>query len=142
MPAGTRSCSTNQAALDHALPIVDTRHEMHAGHAAEGYARVHNRLGVALLTAGGGFPNAVTSMAHAHMDRTPVLHIAASGPLADDRTDTLQAGLDQVAIATPVTKWAHRVTRADLLPRVIARAIRTASPAPAVPYWSTSPGTC
>jgi acetolactate synthase-1/2/3 large subunit len=40
-------------------------------------------------------------MANAHLDRTPVLYLAASGPLADDQTNTLQAGLDQVAIATP-----------------------------------------
>ncbi|GAA2484683.1 thiamine pyrophosphate-binding protein [Streptomyces longisporus] len=122
-----------QAALDHRLPIVDTRHEMNAGHAAEGYARVRNALGVALLTAGGGFTNAVTSMANAHLDRTPVLYLAASGPLADDQTNTLQAGLDQVAIATPVTKWAHRVTRASLIPRILARAIRTALSAPRGP---------
>jgi acetolactate synthase-1/2/3 large subunit len=125
--------SIYQAALDHTIPIVDTRHEMNAGHAAEGYARVHNALGVALLTAGGGFTNAVTSMANAYLDRTPVLYIAASGRLADDQANTLQAGLDQVAIATPITKWAHQVTRASLLPRILARAIRTALSAPRGP---------
>ncbi|WP_330351194.1 thiamine pyrophosphate-binding protein [Streptomyces sp. NBC_00582] len=130
---GAHIDSVYQAALDHRLPIVDTRHEMNAGHAAEGYARVRNALGVALLTAGGGFTNAVTSMANAHLDRTPVLYLAASGPLAGDQTNTLQAGLDQVAIATPVTKWAHRVTRASLIPRILARAIRTALSAPRGP---------
>ena len=130
---GAHIDSVYQAALDHRLPIVDVRHEMNAGHAAEGYARVRNALGVALLTAGGGFTNAVTSMANAHLDRTPVLYLAASGPLADDQTNTLQAGLDQVAIATPVTKWAHRVTRASLIPRILARAIRTALSAPRGP---------
>src|SRR5690349_23710984 len=79
-----------QAALDHSIPVVDTRHEMNAGHAAEGYARVRNTLGVALLTAGGGFTNAVTSMANAHLDRTPVLYLAASGRLVDDQANTLQ----------------------------------------------------
>jgi acetolactate synthase I/II/III large subunit len=122
-----------QAALDHGLPIVDTRHEMNAGHAAEGYARVRNSLGVAVLTAGGGFTNAVTSMANAHLDRTPVLYLAGSGPMALDQANTLQAGIDQVAIATPVTKWAHRVTRAELIPRILARAIRTALAGPRGP---------
>ncbi|PRY18301.1 thiamine pyrophosphate-binding protein [Kineococcus rhizosphaerae] len=130
---GAHIDSVYQAALDEGLPIVDTRHEMNAGHAAEGYARVRNALGVALLTAGGGFTNAVTSMANAHLDRTPVLYLAASGPLAEDQTNTLQAGLDQVAIATPVTKWAHRVTRPDLIPRLLTRAIRTALAAPRGP---------
>lgn len=122
-----------QAALDHGLPIVDTRHEMNAGHAAEGYARVRNCLGVAVLTAGGGFTNAVTSMANAYLDRTPVLYLAGSGPLALDQANTLQAGIDQVAIATPVTKWAHRVTRTELIPRILARAIRTALAPPRGP---------
>lgn len=130
---GAHIDSVYQAALDAGLPIVDTRHEMNAGHAAEGYARVRGALGVALLTAGGGFTNAVTSMANAHLDRTPVLYLAASGPLAGDETNTLQAGLDQVAIATPVTKWAHRVTRAALIPRILAKAIRTALAPPRGP---------
>jgi acetolactate synthase-1/2/3 large subunit len=122
-----------QAALDHGLPIVDTRHEMNAGHAAEGYARVRNSLGVAVLTAGGGFTNGLTSMANAYLDRTPVLYLAGSGPLRDDQTNTLQAGIDQVAMATPVTKWAHRVTRTDLIGRLLARAIRTALAGPRGP---------
>jgi len=122
-----------QAALDHGLPVVDTRHEMNAGHAAEGYARVRNSLGVAVLTAGGGFTNGLTSMANAHLDRTPVLYLAGSGPLRDDQTNTLQAGIDQVAMAAPVTKWAHRVTRTDLIERLLARAIRTALAGPRGP---------
>uniref|UniRef100_UPI0039E1FEAC Thiamine pyrophosphate-binding protein n=1 Tax=Herbiconiux sp. SALV-R1 TaxID=2735133 RepID=UPI0039E1FEAC len=125
--------SIYQAALDRSFRIVDTRNEMNAGHAAEGYARAGHRLGVALLTAGGGFTNAVTSIANAHLDRTPVLYIAASGPLGVDETNTLQAGIDQVAIATPITKWAHRVTRVELLPRLIAQAIRIATHGPRGP---------
>ncbi|MFD4603846.1 thiamine pyrophosphate-binding protein [Streptomyces sp. NPDC058464] len=136
---GAHIDSVYQAALDHGLPVVDTRHEMNAGHAAEGYARVRNALGVALLTAGGGFTNAVTSMANALLDRTPVLYLAASGPLADDQTNTLQAGLDQVAVAAPVTKWAHRVTRTELIPRVLARAVRTALSAPRGPVMIDLP---
>jgi len=122
-----------QAALDHGLRIIDTRHEMNAGHAAEGYARLRNALGVAVLTAGGGFTNGLTSIANAFLDRTPVLYLAGSGPLAMDETNTLQSGIDQVAIATPITKWAHRVTRPELLPRMLARAIRTALAAPRGP---------
>jgi acetolactate synthase I/II/III large subunit len=122
-----------QACLDHGLQIVDTRHEAAAGHAAEGYARVSARLGVALVTAGGGFTNVVTSIANAFLDRTPVLFLTGSGPLRDDETNTLQAGIDQVAIATPVTKWAHRVMRADQIPRLLAQAIRIASSAPRGP---------
>jgi len=122
-----------QACLDHKLNIVDTRHEAAAGHAAEGYARTANRLGVALVTAGGGFTNVVTSLANAYLDRTPILVIAGSGALRDIETNTLQAGIDQVAIAKPVTKWAHQISITDNIGRIVAQAARIAQTAPRGP---------
>jgi acetolactate synthase-1/2/3 large subunit len=115
-----------QAALDLRVPIIDTRHEVSAGHAAEGYARVGQRLGVAIVTAGGGFTNVLTSIANAAFDRTPVLYVTGSGSLKDDETNTLQAGFDQVAMAKPVTKWAHRITVTENIPRIVAQAVRIA----------------
>ena len=128
-----------QACLDAGLPIIDTRNEMNAGHAAEGYARSLRRVGVALVTAGGGMTNVVTSLAQARQDRTPLLVIAGSGPLRDDETNTLQAGIDQVAIATPVTKWAHRICAVEHIPRLVAQAIRIATTAPRGPVMLDIP---
>jgi acetolactate synthase-1/2/3 large subunit len=128
-----------QACLDAGLPIIDTRNEMNAGHAAEGYARTRRQVGVALVTAGGGMTNVVTSMAQAHLDRTPLLVIAGSGPLRDDETNTLQHGIDQVAIAAPVTKWAHRIRAIEHIPRLIAQAIRIATTAPRGPVMLDIP---
>jgi acetolactate synthase-1/2/3 large subunit len=122
-----------QACLDQNVRIVDTRHEAAAGHAAEGYARAGNRLGVALVTAGGGFTNVMTPIADAYLDRTPVLFITGSGALRDAETNTLQAGIDQVAMARPVTKWAHQATITDNIPRLIAQAARIAQSAPRGP---------
>lgn len=123
-----------QAVLDTVeMEIIDTRHEAAAGHAAEGFARASGRLGVALVTAGGGLTNAMTPIANANCDRTPVLFITGSGALRDDETNTLQAGVDQVAIAKPVTKWAHRVLSTDHIPRLVAQAIRIATTAPRGP---------
>lgn len=122
-----------QAALDSGFRIVDVRHEMNAGHAAEGYARVRGDIGVAVVTAGGGFTNVLTSMANAYQDRTPVVYIAGSGPLDQDQMNDLQSGIDQVAMATPTTKFAHRVTRPELIPRLLAQAIRIARSSPQGP---------
>lgn len=122
-----------QDALDAKLRVVDVRHEMNAGHAAEGYARVTGELGVAVVTAGGGFTNVLTSVANAYLDRTPVLYIAGSVPLEMDQANDQQAGFDQVAMAAPVTKFAHRVTRAELIPRLVAQAIRIAQSEPKGP---------
>jgi len=116
-----------QSCLDHGIPITDTRHEVAAGHAAEGYARATRSLGVAMATAGPGFTNIITSIANAYLDRTPVLYISGSSGLGDAETNTLQSGLDQVAVATPITKWAHRITVPQTIPRLVAHAVRLAT---------------
>jgi len=128
-----------QSCLDHQIPITDTRHEVAAGHAAEGYARSTRTLGVALATAGPGFTNIITSVANAYLDRTPVLYITGSSGLAEAETNTLQSGLDQVAIATPITKWAHRVTVPQTIPRLVAQAVRLATSGPMGPVLLDMP---
>ena len=122
-----------QSCLDHDIPVLDTRHEVAAGHAAEGYARATRKLGVAMVTAGPGFTNVITSMANAYLDRTPVLYLSGASALRDAETNTLQAGIDQVAIARPITKWAHQVTTVQQLPRLVAQAIRLATSGPTGP---------
>jgi acetolactate synthase I/II/III large subunit len=122
-----------QSCRDHHIPITDTRHEVAAGHAAEAYARSTRGLGVAMVTAGPGFTNVITSLANAYLDRTPVLYITGSSGLGEAETNTLQSGLDQVAIATPITKWAHRITVAQTIPRLVAQAVRMATSAPTGP---------
>lgn len=122
-----------QSCLDHRVPILDVRHEVGAGHAAEGYARAGRRLGVAMVTAGPGFTNVVTSIANAYLDRTPVLYLAGSAGTRDAETNTLQAGIDQVAIARPITKWAHRIASTQDIPRLVAHAVRLATSGPTGP---------
>lgn len=122
-----------QSLAKHGVPIIDTRHEVAAGHAAEGYARAARTLGVAMVTAGPGFTNAVTSMANAFLDRTPVLYLSGSAALRDAESNTLQAGLDQVAIARPVMKWAHQITTPSQIPRLVAQAVRLATSGPTGP---------
>lgn len=122
-----------QSLASHGIPIIDTRHEVAAGHAAEGYARATRGLGVAMVTAGPGFTNVITSLANAYLDRTPVLYLSGSAALRDAESNTLQAGIDQVAIARPVTKWAHQITTPLQIPRLVAQAIRVATSAPTGP---------
>jgi acetolactate synthase I/II/III large subunit len=122
-----------QACRDHDVTIIDTRHEVAAGHAAEGYARSLRQLGVAMGTAGPGFTNLLTSITNAYLDHSPVLYLSGSAALSQAETNTLQAGFDQVAMAKPVTKWAHQVTVTKDLPRLVAQAIRVATSTPMGP---------
>jgi acetolactate synthase-1/2/3 large subunit len=125
--------SVFQAIRSHGLRFLDVRDEVAAGHAAEGYARATRNVGVAMVTAGPGFTNVVTSIANAYLDRTPVVYISASAALAHAETNMVQGGIDQVAIARPITKWSHRVTATADIPRLLAHAIRIATAPPTGP---------
>lgn len=113
-----------QACLDHSIDLIDTRHEAAAGHAADAYARQTGKLGVALATAGPGYTNILTAITQAYLDCSPVLFIAGAAPLRDAEKWPLQGGIDQIAMARPVTKWAAQVTRTDQIPHLAAHAIR------------------
>ena len=56
---------------------VVVRHEQAAGFAADGYARATGRPGVAITTAGPGATNALTAVAEAWSDSSPVVLIAS-----------------------------------------------------------------
>lgn len=115
-----------QACLDHDIRLIDTRHEAAAGHAADAYARQKGSFSVAVATAGPGFTNVITAMTQAYLDCSPVLFIIGAAPLRDAERWPLQGGIDQVAMAKPVTKWSMQVTRTELIPHLLSQAIRTA----------------
>lgn len=116
-----------RACLDHDLTLVDFRHEAAAGHAADAYARSTGRLGVCVITAGPGFANALSAIVNANLDTSPTLFIIGAPPLREAETNPLQGGFDQIAMAAPATKWAHRITHTERIPDLTAMAIRQAT---------------
>jgi acetolactate synthase-1/2/3 large subunit len=108
------------------ITLVDTRHEAAAGHAAQAFATATGGLGVAFCTSGPGFTNAFTAMANAHLDRTPVIFLTSSAPLREAELNVLQSGIDQVAAARTVTRWAVQAARVARVPDLAAQAIRRA----------------
>ena len=54
---------------------VLTRHEQGATHAAQGYARISGKVGVAIATSGPGATNLITGIADAQIDSTPMVCI-------------------------------------------------------------------
>lgn len=115
------------ACPDEGIRLTDFRHEASAGHAADAYARSSDTgFGVCVVTAGPGFTNALTPMTSAWVDAVPVVFIVGSPPLREVETNPLQGGIDQIAMAAPVTKWAHRVTGVERLPDLIEKAARIA----------------
>lgn len=110
------------------------RHEQAAVHAAQGYARVSQKVGVALVTSGPGATNAITGLTDAMMDSTPLVVISGQVPSGLLGTDAFQEA-DVIGISQPVTKWAYQVRRVEDIPWAISRAFyiaRSGRPGPVV----------
>ncbi len=105
---------------------VLARHEQAAIHAAEGYSKATGRVGVAMITSGPGFTNAVTGLADAYMDSIPMVVISGQVPMSLIGTDAFQE-IDAVGISRPCTKHNYLVTDAKDLPRVLKEAFYIAS---------------
>ena len=106
-----------QDQINHVL----TRHEQGATHAAQGYARVSGKVGVAMATSGPGATNLITGIADAQIDSTPLVCITGQVFSHLLGSDAFQE-TDIVGISTPVTKWNHQVTKAADIPKVLAKA--------------------
>jgi acetolactate synthase I/II/III large subunit len=89
----------NQDKIKHIL----VRHEQGAVHAADGYARSTEKVGVALVTSGPGATNAVTGIATAYMDSIPLVIISGQVPTSYIGEDAFQE-VDTVGITRPCVK--------------------------------------
>jgi len=114
------------------LHHVLTRHEQGATHAAQGYARVTGKVGVAIATSGPGATNLITGIADAHIDSTPLICITGQVGSHLLGSDAFQE-IDIVGICTPVTKWNYQITKASEIPEIFAKAFyiaRSGRPGP------------
>lgn len=108
------------------LRHVLVRHEQGATHAAQGYARVSGRVGVALVTSGPGATNTITGIADAMMDSTPMVVIAGQVPSPLLGTDAFQE-IDVIGITQPITKWAYQIRKPEEVAWAVSRAFYIAS---------------
>ena len=119
-----------QQRIEHIL----VRHEQAATHMADGYARSTGKPGVVLVTSGPGATNAVTGIATAYMDSTPIVVI--SGQVANEfiGSDAFQE-TDMVGVSRPVVKHSYLVRSAAEIPRIVKEAFyiaRSGRPGPVV----------
>lgn len=108
------------------LKHVLVRHEQGATHAAQGYARVSGKVGVALVTSGPGATNTITGIADALMDSTPMVVIAGQVPSPLLGTDAFQE-IDVIGITQPITKWAYQIRKPEEIAWALSRAFYIAS---------------
>ncbi|MCZ6813292.1 MAG: acetolactate synthase 3 large subunit [Alphaproteobacteria bacterium] len=119
-----------QKAIRHIL----VRQEGGAIHAAEGYARSSNRVGVVLVTSGPGATNVVTGLTDALMDSVPIVCLTGQVPTHLIGNDAFQEA-DTTGITRPCTKHNYLVKDVDDLARVMRDAFyvaRTGRPGPVV----------
>lgn len=108
------------------LHHILVRHEQGATHAAQGYARVSGKVGVALFTSGPAATNAITGIADALMDSTPMVVITGQVGSTLLGTDAFQE-TDVIGITQPITKWAYQVRKPEEIAWAISRAFYIAS---------------
>src|SRR5262249_36676812 len=113
---------------------IAARHEQVAVSAAEGYARVTGKVGVAMATSGPGATNLVTGIADAKMDSVPLVCITGQVRSALIGTDAFQE-TDVFGLTLSLTKWSRLVKTIEEIPSVIAEGFhwaRSGRPGPVV----------
>ncbi len=121
----------------HVLPIYDglydapairhflVRHEQAAASMAAAYAQLTGATAVCLVTAGPGATNLATSVAEAYVGALPMVILAGRGATSTTYRGASQE-VDTDQLFRPITKWAERVDRADLIPDALHEAFAVA----------------
>ena len=118
--------------IQHAIPIVDVRHEGAAVHMAAAHALLTGELGVALVTSGPGVTNCVTSIANADLERAPIVVIGGCPPVRQDHMGPLQ-GTPHVEIMRPITRRSRTLRSPDQVIRELDEAVAIARGAADLP---------
>ena len=101
---------------------------------AEGYSKASGKVGVVLVTSGPGATNAITGIANAYMDSTPLVVITGQVPSKMIGTDAFQE-VDTIGITRPCTKYNYMVRNVNELAEIVHEAFylaRSGRPGPVV----------
>ena len=123
--SGNQILSLYDASIGRDIDLIHTRHEAAAVHMADGWGRLTEQPGVALLTAGPGHCNAISALYGALMAESPMVLLSGHSPHAQIGSGAFQE-VDQVATAKPVTKAAWLVEDPNHLDEAITTALSLA----------------
>ncbi|MFZ9994177.1 MAG: thiamine pyrophosphate-binding protein [Steroidobacteraceae bacterium] len=105
--------------------IYSHRHESGCVSAADGYARVTGQLGIALIIADQGMPNAINGIATAFQAGSPVLILVARLPNSWTEAESEYDNLKQPLVSS-ISKWARTVPSANRLAEYVDTAAKRA----------------
>ena len=123
--SGNQIMPVYDACIDVDLSIVHVRHESAAVHMADAWAQITGEIGVALVTAGPGFANALSALFSARHSESPVLLLSGDSPVAADGNGAFQE-MPQIDLVRPLVKTARRPGRAGRIGHDVAAAIACA----------------
>ena len=126
------------------LKYVCMLHEQAAAIAAEAYAQNINDFAIALVTAGPGATNAVTGVAGAFIDSTPLIVLSGQAKRADmvNGRGVRQMGIQEVdieSIVRPITKYAKCIKDENEVPYELEKAVWIATHDRRGPVWLDVP---
>ncbi len=119
-------------------------HEQPCSIAAEAYSRISEGFGVCLVTSGPGATNAITGLAGAWLDGTPVVFLSGQAKIADlvNGQGIRQFGIQEiniVDIVSPITKYAVQVRNAEDILFELEKATTLATEGKPGPVWLDIP---
>ncbi|MFD4946279.1 5-guanidino-2-oxopentanoate decarboxylase [Streptomyces sp. NPDC058239] len=132
---GTHNLEIYRHLAPYGIAHVTPRHEQGAGYAADAYARVTERPGVAITTTGPALLNITAAVGQAYSDSVPLLVVSPGMPLCHPRQPTglLHEMRSQTEALRAVAAFSHRVSTVEEIGSAVARAFtlfRTRRPRP------------
>ena len=118
---GGQAIDLHQALTRSSMRVVLPRHEQGGAFAANGYARVSGRVGVAMATSGPGATNLVSGIADAYMDSIPTVFITGQVPLHMIGKNAFQE-TDIIGVTRPIVKHSFLVLDANDIPQIMKEA--------------------
>ena len=123
--SGNQIMPVYDACIDAGISIVHVRHESAAVHMADAWGQVTGEIGVALVTAGPGFGNALSALFSARHSESPVLLLSGDSPVGADGDGAFQE-MPQIEITRALVKCARRPDRVERIGHDTAAAIACA----------------
>ena len=144
LPGGGAMHLNDSLGKSEKIQYVVCLHEQACAIAAEAYARVTNQPGLLMVTTGPGGTNALTGVAAAYIESTPMIVISGQVKMMDQIRDQgiRQQGmqeLDIVSIVKPITKYAVMVTKPEEIRYHLDRAVYKATTGRKGPVWLDLP---
>ncbi len=144
LPGGGAMHLNDSLGKSEKIQYICTQHEQAASMAAEAYARVNNEIGLLMVTTGPGGTNAMTGLAGAYLESTPMFVVSGQVKRLDMINDQgiRQQGmqeLDIISVVKSITKYAALVDDPQMIRYHMERALYEATHGRKGPVWLDIP---